>query len=123
MEEWHCPNCKYVNSAEISIMCKVCQTPRPRRTLPEDLVFPLYKPVDPMLRWNKDVGKMEAMLEMVPIIRVGIDDVEEHLKTEIKKEREAASERNDPTEVNLTLIKTISDFLEMWNDMSTKVLN
>lgn len=46
MRKWQCGRCNAENTAEISLSCKSCQAPRPKKTLPRDLLFPLYEALD-----------------------------------------------------------------------------
>ena len=68
MKNWNCPDCGAENTGAISLACKNCPKPRPRKWLPKDVVFPLYSPLDPSDETNKRVTLMERMLRAVPQI-------------------------------------------------------
>lgn len=55
MKQWQCGNggCRHFNTVEMSLTCKKCQAPRPRATLPADLMFPLYVPLNPTVELNR----------------------------------------------------------------------
>ena len=45
-----------------SMFCEKCGKPRPKDTLPLDLVFPIYVPPDPSIELNSQVIVMEKLL-------------------------------------------------------------
>ena len=64
MKAWKCGlrKCGHYNTQETSLTCKKCGSPRPRNTLPQDLVFPLYVPQDPSKEINRQAAAMEKLL-------------------------------------------------------------
>ena len=80
-KKWVCDRKKhYVNTVEMSLMCYRCSNPRPKNTLPYDVMFPLFVPLDtskevkhskyPKLYFymNKYAMIFEKLLSMVDII-------------------------------------------------------
>lgn len=111
MKQWECPqgDCKHHNTVEMSLTCKRCKNPRPRSTLPKDLVFPLYVPLDPMKESNRQVAIMEKLLQIVPVIDSNAN-LEEMLKEIKQKEKEKGTKNLDK---DFDKINTIEKFLEM----------
>lgn len=69
------------------MFCEKCGKPRPRDTLPSDLVFPIYVPQDPSIELNAQVIIMEKLLQQVPPIDIA-DDVEQKLVAIKKSEKD-----------------------------------
>ena len=48
MKQWQCvkKTCKFFNSVEMSLACAGCGVARPKTTLPHDIMFPFYLPLD-----------------------------------------------------------------------------
>ena len=108
MKQWEC-TCKHQNTVEMSLTCKQCSNPRPRSTLPKDLVFPLYVPLDPTKERNRQVSIMEKLLQIVPIIDRNTN-LEEKLK-EIQEKEMAKEAKN--LDKDFDKINTIEEFLPM----------
>jgi len=72
MKQWKCANrkCKHFNLEESTLRCKKCQTPRPFKTLPKDLVFPLYLPMNEKIRDNELAMVFSQVLYFVPNVKI-----------------------------------------------------
>ena len=107
MKKWRCGNrkCKHFNTVEMSLQCKKCKMPRPRGTLPADLMFPLYVPLNPTIEVNRQVTLMEQLLQIIPVVGVS-EDFGEKLKS--LKAQEKAKAVKDFDKINI-----IEDFGRM----------
>ena len=105
MKQWKCANrkCKHFNLEESTLRCKKCQTPRPFKTLPKDLVFPLYLPMNEKIRDNELAMVFSQVLYFVPNVKIQ-EDFEEVLKQAKTKEKNAKHK-------DFNKIKMIEDFL------------
>jgi len=114
MKIWRCgnPECAFLNKVEMSLQCKKCNMPRPPKTVPPDLMFPLYVPLNPMTKINRQVTIMERLLYIVPLLEDS-DDPNERLEVRLKKikTRERKKDVNDLEKIN-----AIDDFLGMRED-------
>jgi hypothetical protein len=48
MKEWDCSNknCNYHNTNQLSLLCKKCNGVRPNNSIPTDLIFDLFVPLN-----------------------------------------------------------------------------
>ena len=107
MKQWHCGNkkCGHLNTVETSLTCKKCDSPRPKSTLPLDLLFPLYLPLNSTIEINRQATVMEKLLQMMPLI-----DMNQSMESFLKdiKLKEKAKAVKDFDKINI-----IDDFLGM----------
>jgi len=75
MCQWVCSNrmCRYPDNAEMSVACRKCKYPRPLDTVPKDVLFPLYLPLNPAIPTNAAVAKMERLLQIMPMVGAADD--------------------------------------------------
>ena len=111
MKKWNCQNksCNAHNPVEMSLSCKKCSAPRPPSTLPADLIFPLFMPIDSSIQMNQYVTIAEKVFFMVKIIDVN-EDLEEKLKGIKNAEK---SKKEEAGEKDFEKINLIDSFLEM----------
>ena len=69
MNQWQCfrRGCGFFNSIEMSLACKSCGAARPRNTLPQDLLFPLYVPMNISGELDRYTQVFERLLTMIPL--------------------------------------------------------
>mmetsp|Transcript_22744 Transcript_22744/g.35025 ORF Transcript_22744/g.35025 Transcript_22744/m.35025 type:complete len:104 (-) Transcript_22744:936-1247(-) len=89
----------------MSLSCKKCESPRPRQTLPSDLLFPLYVPLNPSIEINRFTQIFERLLRVAPLID-SQEDMGQRLKDIRTKEKRSSIK-------NFELINILDSFLEM----------
>lgn len=86
--------------------------------MPPDIIFPLYKPLDPFTEENKIVTIFEKLLQRVPLIDIKHHDLEKYLKNlkarERKKMQDAENDEN-VQDIDFEKIKLIDDFIAVKN--------
>jgi len=109
MKQWQCGNgsCGHLNTVEMSLSCKKCQSPRPAETLPKDLIFPLYQPPNPANARNRRVTTMEKLLQIVPVLEGGVE-LKDKLEELLKKQKDREQDLKDFDKINI-----IEEFLGM----------
>jgi hypothetical protein len=93
----------------MSLSCKKCSAARPPSTLPADLIFPLFMPIDSSIQMNQYVTIAEKVFFMVKIIDMN-EDLEEKLKGIKNAEK---SKKEEAGEKDFEKINLIDSFLEM----------
>lgn len=107
MKSWYCADkkCKTFNVEETSIVCNKCHAPRPFNSLPKDLVFPVYLPLNDNIKLNAQAKIFSQLLYVIPTISAKEESFENMLKLIRKKEKVA-------TNCDFNKIKVIDLFLE-----------
>ena len=85
--------------------CKQCGTARPKNTLPLDIMFPLYVPINVAIELNRFVSVFEKLLNIIPMVEVTSDLSEELRAIKLK-------EKNKTTK-DFDKINIIEDFLQV----------
>jgi len=89
----------------MSLACKQCGTARPKNTLPLDIMFPLYVPINVAIELNRFVSVFEKLLNIIPMVEVTSDLSEELRAIKLK-------EKNKTTK-DFDKINIIEDFLQV----------